>query len=68
MSNEAKKDAPIYIVEHKPTKTQRLVQAPNEGRARKHVVQETIDVRRATQGELVALVGAGTKVEQAVES
>lgn len=71
MSNEAKKksEQPIYVVEHKPSGVKRLVQAANEGRARKHVVSETIDVRRATQGELVALVGEGVKLEAAaVES
>lgn len=59
------KQMPIYVVIHKPTGTKRLVRAANEGRARKHVVGETIAVSRASQTDLVELVGAGTKVEQA---
>jgi hypothetical protein len=65
MSKEKQK--PIYVVVHKPTGVKRLVQAHNESGARKHVVSETITVDRASQSDLVALVGAGTKLEVAVD-
>lgn len=57
----------IYVV--KPRKadpaTRRLVRAPNSSQAFRHVAEDTIEVALASQADLVELVGAGVKVEDA---
>jgi hypothetical protein len=55
----------IYLVENKAAEEQHLVRAASQAQALGHVVRNDIDVRVATQDDLVALAGNGTKVEEA---
>lgn len=59
------KNKPIYVVTHKPTGKARLIRASNNTGAVRFVADDTLDVRRPTQDELIKLVGEGTKVEEA---
>jgi hypothetical protein len=46
--------------------TRRLVDAPTEAAAIRHVVRDSIKIARPTKTELITLVQAGLKLEAAV--
>ncbi len=50
-----------------PTQRERIVRADNEAKALKHVVADTILVKRATIDDAMRLAGAGVKLEVAAE-
>lgn len=52
----------------KDTKTERIVRAKNEAAAIKHVVSDTITVRRAFVDDAMRLAGKGGVVETAAEA
>lgn len=50
------------------TKTERIVRAKNEAAAIRHVVADTLVIRRATVDDAMTLGAAGGKVETAEEA
>lgn len=46
---------------------ERLVDAPNEARALRHVVDDTIEIRIATVEDAMRLAPAGVAIEKAAE-
>ena len=56
----------VYLVVSKDMTIRRLVRAPNRTRALRHVAADTLGVAIATQDNLIELIAAGAKVEDAV--
>jgi len=67
MAAEKKTPTRIYVVTHKVTGSIRLIRATQPGPARNHVAKSLLDVRVASQDDLVKCVGDKITVEVAGE-
>lgn len=56
----------IYAVTNKETGFEHLVRAANQAQAIRHAARNQFAVEVATQDQLVELIAAGVKVEEAV--
>jgi len=55
----------IYLVQDTETKSNALVRAANQAQAIRHVARNRLSVTVASQDDLVELLAAGVKVEDA---
>lgn len=58
----------IYVIEEAGTGKKRLVRAANPTQGIGYVARTSYNVKRASQDELVGLVGAGAVVEDAAQA